>query len=144
VEYTKRLFDFDKLNIVLITPIPISIIEGLVLENSFLSIEKEAKHVNYKVGLGGEVLVSENFHGIHFLDLNYLPNSPSVLEIDILKKIKTQFGVLIQNNSAPKYKGIASECRVLEVPSTGIGTEGFSNKKFRILMTDFIEVYLPI
>lgn len=138
----KRLFDIDKLSVILLYPLPIEITEGLILEDSFLTIEKANKElVKHKVGLGGEVLINENFDPVHYLTLNYLPSAPAVVELGLLQKAKTQFGVVIQNNSAPKYKGVASECRILNKPDVSIGTIGFKDSVFKILMTDYIETY---
>ncbi|HMV44714.1 MAG TPA: hypothetical protein PK079_25100 [Leptospiraceae bacterium] len=142
--YKKRLFDFDKISVQLLTPFPLDITEGLVLKDSFLSISPVANNqVNYKVGLGGEVLVSENFNQVHILQIEFIPTAPHIVEIDLLKKAKTQFGILIQNNSAPKYKGTASECRILEKPKIDIGTSGFGDFTYKILMTDYVDVFIP-
>lgn len=138
----KRLFDFSKLSLFLLSPLPIDLLEGLVLEDSFLNIKKESKSISYKKGLGGEVLISEIFDSVYFLELNYLPNSPVVFELGILRSAKMQFGIKIQNNSAPKYKGAASECRFFETPETKVGTMGFGDLRFIILMTDYIGLYL--
>lgn len=138
----KRLFDFDKLNLLLLSPFPIDLLEGLVLEDSFLSIKKESKNIGYKKGLGGEVLISEQLDNIHILELNYLPNSPLIPELNTLRVAKTQFGITIKNSSAPKYKGVATECRFIDSPDTKIGIKGFDDLKFNILMTDYIGVYL--
>lgn len=138
----KRLFDIDKLSVILLYPLPIEITEGLILEDSFLTVEKINKDlVKHKVGLGGEVLISENFDSVHSLTLNYLPTAPAVVELGLLQKAKTQFGIVIQNNSAPKYKGAASECRIVNKPDVSIGIGGFRDCIFKILMTDYIEIY---
>lgn len=139
----RRLFDFDKLNLLLLSPAPLDLLTGLVLEDSFVSVKKESKNIGYKKGLGGEVLVSELFDSIHLLELKYLPNSPIVYKLHSLKILKTQFGITIQNNSAPKYKGVASECRFLENPGLQIGTSGFNDLELTILMTDYVDVFLP-
>ncbi|MBK8397430.1 MAG: hypothetical protein IPL26_19625 [Leptospiraceae bacterium] len=139
----KRLFDFDKLSLILLSPIPWDLLEGLVLEDSFLSVKKESKNIGYKRGLGGEVLISEIFDSVHLLTLTYLPNSPIVYKLHSLKILKSQFGLNIQNNSAPKYKGVASECRFLENPQVKVGTNGFGDLEFQILMTDYVDVFLP-
>nr|EMN22871.1 hypothetical protein LEP1GSC063_1908 [Leptospira santarosai serovar Arenal str. MAVJ 401] len=39
--FDKRLFDIEKLTITLLTPIPLDITGGLVLEDPFLKIQKE-------------------------------------------------------------------------------------------------------
>lgn len=139
----KRLFDFDKLSLLFLVPFPLDVLDGLVLEDSFLTIKKESRNIGYKKGLGGEVLVSEILDNIHTLELNYLPNSSVVPKLNALRVAKTQFGIAIQNNSAPRYKGGASECRFLDTPDTKIGTIGFDDLKFNILMTDYIGAYLP-
>ncbi|MCB1176521.1 MAG: hypothetical protein KDK36_02975 [Leptospiraceae bacterium] len=138
----KRLFDFDKLNLLLLSPLPIDLLEGLVLEDSFLSIKKESKNIGWKKGLGGEVLISEQLDNVHTLDLKYLPNSPLVFQLNTLKVAKTQFGITLQNNSAPKYKGAATECRFIDTPDLKVGVKGFEDLQFKILMTDYIGVYL--
>jgi hypothetical protein len=139
----KRLFDFTKLSLLFLVPFPVDVLEGLVLEESFLNIKKESKNVGYKKGLGGEVLISEILDNVHLLELTYLPNSPVVTSLTNLRIAKTQFGIALQNNSAPRYKGGASECRFLDTPDTQVGTAGFGDLKFTVLMTDYIGVYLP-
>jgi hypothetical protein len=138
----KRLFDFYKLSLFLLWPAPLDLLSGLVLEDSFLNIKKESKNVGYKKGLGGEVLISEILDNCHTLELKYLPNSSVVPSLNAIRVAKTQFGIAIRNNSSPKYKGAASECRFLDTPDLQIGTDGFGDPKFTILMTDYIGVYL--
>ncbi|UMQ59866.1 hypothetical protein [Leptospira interrogans] len=143
--YEKRFFDLEKFNIMLLTPAPLDATAGLILEEEFLKIQKEdAKLVKYKVGLGGEVLVNENQNEVHSLELMYLPSAPVVAKLDLLKKAGTRFGILIQNKSAPKYKGVSSNCRILEKPNVEIGTKGFGNSVWKILMVDYTEVYLSL
>lgn len=139
----RRLFDFEKFSLFLLWPAPLDILNGLVLEESFLNIKKQSKNIGYKVGLGGEVLISEILDNVHTLELNYLPNSSIVSTLNAIRSAKTQFGIIIQNNSAPKYKGISSECRFMDTPDISIGTDGFHDTKFNILMTDYIGIYLP-
>jgi hypothetical protein len=49
---------------------------------------------------------------------------------------------IFQNNSSPRYKGIASECRFIEKPSIKLGQKGFDDFVYKILMTDYNEVFL--
>lgn len=142
MEDKKRLFDFSKLSLLFLVPFPFDALEGLVLEDSFLNIKKESRNIGYKKGLGGEVLISEVLDNVHLLELTYLPNSPAIVKLTGLRIAKTQFGMTIQNNSSPKYKGAASECRILDTPDTKIGTVGFDDLKYTILMTDYLGVYL--
>lgn len=141
-DYKKNLYVFKKLTLTFLTPIPIDGRAGLILDVSHISIEFVGKSaVNYKVGLNGEVLISENLNSVCVLTLKYLPNAPSVAALDLLKKAKTQFGIFINNSSSPSYKGMASECRILEKPSVDIGTNGFDNISYKILMTDYLDIY---
>ncbi|EMN59822.1 hypothetical protein KHM19_21370 [Leptospira borgpetersenii] len=104
--YEKRFFDIEELSITLIAPIPFDVTAGLILEDKFLKIQKEdPKLVKYKVGIGGEVLTNKNLNEVHSLELQYLPSAPAVAKLDLLKKAGTRFAILIQNKSAPKYKG---------------------------------------
>lgn len=98
--------------------------------------------VSYSVGLGGETLVSENLNGVHTLSLSYLPSAEITLKLDILKKLKTQFGIFINNVSSPGYKGMASECRIIEKPKVHIGTIGFKDFSYKIVMTDYVEIFI--
>lgn len=141
--FKQRNFDLKKLSITLLTPLPVDVSGGLVLSGNFFELTKVVPSlVNYKVGLGGETLVSESFNDVHILTLTYLASAPIVFTLDALKKVKTQFGILIQNNSAPRYKGIASECRFIEKPSIKLGQKGFEDFVYKILMTDYNEVFL--
>lgn len=140
--YKKTLFDFKKLSMVILSPIPLDATEGLSLQDSFIAREKlNPGLVTQKTGLGGEALLSENLDSVFTLTLTYLPSAEILQKLDILKKLKTQFGIFISNNSAPFYKGVASECRFIEVPNWTIGTSGFSDLPYKIIMTDFIDVF---
>ena len=139
---SKRTFDVEGLSIILITPIPLEISEGLILQETFMSIEKLTKDlVGHKVGLGGEVLVNEKYDMIHTLTLTYLPTAPAVVELGLLEKLKTQFGLMIKNNSAPRYRGFASECRILNKPDIAIGIGGYKDLVWKIIMADYVDAY---
>lgn len=139
----KHIFDLSSLTIKLL-PYAIDITGGLVLKESSVVIERQNRDlVKVKSGLGGEVLISENIENIHILTLEYLPTATAVYQLGLLQKSKTQFGIYIKNDRAPKYKGIASECRILDKPKIAIGTSGFSDTAYKILMTDYIEAFLP-
>lgn len=138
-----NFFNLDKLSITLLTPVPVDVSDGLALAGNFFELTKAANNlVNYKVGLGGETLISENYNDVYVLQLTYLPSAQIVFTLDALKKAKTQFGILIQNNSSPRYKGVASECRFIEKPSLKGGQKGFEDFVYKILMTDYNEVFL--
>lgn len=141
---TKRLFDFGDMSVMLLTPIPVDVTPGLILEgSSFLRVAKEdTKLLKYKVGIGGEVWVDNSISDVNILDLQYLPNAPAISTLEVLKKTGTRFGLLIQNDSSPKYKGISSNCRILEKPNLDIGNKGFSNLAWKILLLGYNEVYL--
>ncbi|EMO26207.1 hypothetical protein LEP1GSC170_1488 [Leptospira interrogans serovar Bataviae str. HAI135] len=140
----KKLFDFKNLSVTLLTPVPVDVTAGLILEgSSFLKVTKEdPKLIKYKIGIGGEVLVIDGVNDLNILDLQYLPNAPAISTLEILKKIGTRFGLLIQNDSSPKYKGMSSNCRILEKPNLDIGKSGFSNLPWKILLLDYSDVYL--
>jgi hypothetical protein len=141
-EYKRNLFDFKKMTITVLAPLPMDAMDGLVLEETYLSVEHIGKNlISHKVGLNGEVLISENLNGVCTLTLKYLPNVSMVSALDWIKKSKMQFAVYISNNSSPKYKGVASECRIMEKPVVGIGTGGFRDYSYKILMSDYIDVY---
>ncbi|WP_061244833.1 hypothetical protein [Leptospira noguchii] len=141
--FDKRLFDIEKLTITLLIPTPLDIAAGLVLEDPFLKIQKEdPKLIKFKVGLGGETLLNENINNVHSVELYYLPSAPAVSELDLLKKAGTRFGILFQNNSSPRYKGMASNCRIVEKPPLAVGVKGFGTLVWKILMADYIEIYL--
>lgn len=139
----RRVFDLRKLSITLLTPAPIDISSGISERESAIKIDKVTKDlVKTKTGLGGEVLISEQFDDIHLLTIVYLPTSKAVQVFEILRKLKTQFGIVISNNSAPQYKGAASDCRLIGKPDTSIGVKsGFADMPFRIIMTDYIDVF---
>ncbi len=128
------------------SPAPFDVTAGLILDgSSFFKIQKEdPKLLKYKVGIGGEILVNENLNNIHVLDLQYLPNAPAVARLDILKKIGTRFGFLVQNDSSPRYKGISSNCRILEKPVISPGGKGFADSVWKILMIDYTDSYLDL
>lgn len=136
-----RKFDVRKLSIIAITPAPIDITNGLVLDDG-INIEKQsADLVSNTVGLGGEVLTSEISNDVHILTLKYLPSAVAVGQLSALKF--TSFGIAISNSSEPKYKGIASSCKILNKPDIGISAKkGFSDSVWKILMTDYMESYL--
>ncbi len=138
----KRIFDFKNLSMFLIAPFLIDLLDGLVLEESFIMIKKESKTVGYKKGLGGEVLISEILDDVSMLELKYLPNAEIIPKLNALRVVKTQFGLQVKNRIAPKYLGAARECRFLEKPETKIGTIGFDDLRIMILMTDYIDAYL--
>ncbi len=139
-----KLFDFTKFSLQVLTPIPQDVTEGMVLSNSFLSIAPAEKNrVKYKSGLGGEVLISETLNPVHLLTLRYLPDADAVRIFDLLYDAKTQFGVTIQNNSAPRYMGGATNCRFVEFPLPDVGGEGFRDDQYVIIMTDYKGKKLP-
>ncbi|WP_061216222.1 hypothetical protein [Leptospira santarosai] len=143
--YEKRFFDIGEFSITLLTPAPFDATAGLILEDKFLKIQREdVKLQKYKVGIGGEVLTNKNLNEVHSLELQYLPSAPAVARLDLLKKIGTRFAILIQNKSAPKYKGMSSNCKILEKPNVEIGTKGFATSIWKILMVDYIEAYLSL
>lgn len=139
-----KLFDFTKFSLQVLTPIPQDVTEGMVLSNSFLSIAPAEKNrVKYKSGLGGEVLISDTLNPVHLLTLRYLPDADAVRTFDLLYKARTQFGVVIQNSSAPRYKGGATECRFVEYPLPEAGSDGFRDSQYIIIMTDYAGAFLP-
>lgn len=140
----KKIFRFEALSVTLLTPVPVDVTAGIVLEeSSFLGVTKEdPKLLKYKVGIGGEVWVDDSVKDVGVLELKYLPNAPAISTLEILKKTGTRFGLLIQNDSAPKYKGMSSNCRILEKPNLGIGNKGFANLAWKILLLGYNEVYL--
>ncbi|WP_061241537.1 hypothetical protein [Leptospira interrogans] len=140
----KKNFRFEALSVTLLTPVPVDVTAGIVLEeSSFLGVTKEdPKLLKYKVGIGGEVWVDDSVKDVGVLELKYLPNAPAISTLEILKKTGTRFGLLIQNDSAPKYKGMCSNCRILEKPNLGIGNKGFANLAWKILLLGYNEVYL--
>lgn len=140
----RKLFDFTKFSLQLLTPIPLDVTEGMVLSNSFCVLAYSDKNrVKVKVGLGGEVLISESQNPVHLLTLRYLPGADAVRQFDLLYKARTQFGISVQNNSTPRYKGGATECRFVEYPLPEAGNEGFRDNQYIIVMTDYIGGYLP-
>jgi hypothetical protein len=137
-----RVFDIDKFSITLLTPVPIDISSGISTDNDSVKLEKQSKElVKFKTGLGGEVLVSEQFSSVHFLSIVFLPIARAVQILETLRIAKTQFGILINNNSAPRYKGIASECRILNKPDFIQDDSGFKNQTWKFIMTDYLEIY---
>ncbi|WP_061246165.1 hypothetical protein [Leptospira interrogans] len=140
----KKIFRFEALSVTLLTPAPVDVTAGIVLEeSSFLGVTKEdPKLLKYKVGIGGEVWVGDSVKDVGVLELKYLPNAPAISTLEILKNTGTRFGLLIQNDSAPKYKGMSSNCRILEKPNLGIGNKGFANLAWKILLLGYNEVYL--
>ncbi|UML79158.1 MULTISPECIES: hypothetical protein [Leptospira] len=141
---SEQSFRFEGLSVTLLTPVPIDVTAGIVLnETSFLGVAKEdPKLLRYKVGIGGEVWVDDSVNDVRVLELKYLPNASAISTLEILKNAKTRFGILIQNTSSPRYKGISSNCRILEKPNLGVGNQGFANLPWRILLLGYSEVYL--
>jgi len=133
-----RFFDFNDVEIHMLTPVPVSIREGLVLDSTFIDLEKEAEDVTVYVGLGGEVLVSENPNPVHVLKLEYLPNSKGAIILGGYARLGLAFGITIQARE-PRYKGIASYCRIRRRAGTSISRDGLENHKYQIIMTDYMD-----
>jgi len=137
------MFNLDKFSLTLLSPVPLDISEGLVLDESFLTVVKSEKElVKVKSGLGGEVLISENLNSLYSLDLIYLPNAKANIILEGLVTIGTQFGMLIQC-PFPKYKGVASECRVVKRPDLALRTTGLDDTAWSIIMSDYIGKFIP-
>lgn len=138
-----KFFTSDELYVIFLIPFPVDMSAGLSIRDSYLEIAKQDKNrVSAKSGLGGEVLISDVFDPIHTLNLTYLPNTKAVEILETLLVLKTQFGVFIHNDSSPIYKGIASECRIIQAPDTGVGNSGFKNLDYKIVMSDYVGAYL--
>lgn len=138
----KKIFKPSEVSVTLLTPFPINVEDGLALENGIQIEKKTPELINLNVGLGGEVLISEKFDDIHILTLTFIPSAVAVYKIDLLKKLKTRFGILIKNGTVPKYKGIASNCRVIQKPNIAIGgLPGWNDSVWKIAMIDYLEVY---
>lgn len=136
----KRVFDPDKFSITVLTPAPIDISAGITGRIAIDKVNKDL--IKTKTGLNGEVLISEQYDDMHYLTIAFLPTAPAIYVLDILKKIKTQFGVLVSNNSSPKYKGVASESRIINKPDSKIGDSGFEDLTYKILMSDYNEIFI--
>lgn len=144
-DHTRRLFEFDSVSIHLIyTVAPIDITEGLVLDESYISIKWEGSDTKYTEGLGGEVHISHVPSNAAILDLVYLPSSKNVINLDNVNKTRIPFGIVVQNNSSPRYYGVATRCRILNRPDISIERSGFSNSRWAIVMADYIEKYLQV
>lgn len=127
----------------LLTPVPVDVSSGLVLEKSFLNVRRVSPLIQYRVGLGGEVLLSENFSRVAELSLVYLPNAKANGVLEGLVTLGSQFGLQIKSKSQPKYIGIASECRIKERPEIDVTQQrGFEDFKWTIIMTDFIQKFI--
>lgn len=84
----KKIFRLEALSVTLLTPVPVDVTAGIVLEeSSFLGVTKEdPKLLKYKVGIGGEVWVDDSVKDVGVLELKYLPNAPAISTLEILKK----------------------------------------------------------
>lgn len=138
-------FEFDKFSLVIgIAGVGKSLTNGLVLEDSFLSIVKDKQDlVRFKSGIGGEKLVIKPIKNrVSYLKLKYLPTTSVFQTFDLLDTLDIQFPVTIENKSNPRYKGFASECYLMKKHSIEIGVKGFKDGEYTILMTDYVEVAL--
>ena len=133
-----NFFDFTDVTIKVLTPIPVDITEGLVLRESFIGVKKESKEVSVNVGIGGEVLISDNFHPVSMLTVEYLPNAKGASIFDAYARTSLPFGIYV-SAKYPKYKGVASYCRIFERADKKIEKTGLNNQVFKIVMTDFLD-----
>lgn len=133
-----KFFNFDDVEIHLLTPVPISIREGLVMNGTYIELGRDSDDVNVYVGIGGEVLVSDNPNPVHILKLEYLPNAKGAIAFGAYARFGLPFGISI-SAKAPMYKGIASFCRVKKRSKTVMKKMGHDDQKFEIIMTDYID-----
>ncbi|UOG40793.1 hypothetical protein [Leptospira noguchii] len=139
-----KVFDLSKISVIITTPSPVDITPGLVIDGDFFSVEKENKdEVTTRRGTRDESYSTNSIQdSSRIITLKYIPSAPAVSELDLLKKAGTRFGILFQNNSSPRYKGMASNCRIVEKPPLNVGVKGFGTSVWKILMADYIEIYL--
>lgn len=60
-------FEIGKFSVLLLTPTPIDVTSGLVLDKTII-IRKQSPLIYTKVGLGGEVLISEGFSRLTLIE----------------------------------------------------------------------------
>ncbi|MCX8000787.1 MAG: hypothetical protein N3A69_17870 [Leptospiraceae bacterium] len=135
-------FEIGKFSVLLLTPAPIDVTSGLVLDKTII-IRKQSPLIYTKVGLGGEVLISEGFSRLTLIELTYLPNAEANKVLEGLVTLGAQFGISISNNSKPKWKALASECRVEKRPDVEITSKNaFQDLTWSIVATDFIQKFI--
>lgn len=142
---TEKIFDRSKFSVVVLTPAPIDITDGLIQEGDLFESTKETKEESQtRKGLNNEsytTMFSED--KTRELVLRYLPASTAVTTLRALRDNKSVFGIIVKNDSAPKYMLTASNCMIKEDPGTKVnGKSGFADNEFKIRAVDADEKYL--
>lgn len=141
-----KQFNLDDVSVTLIIDgAPIDISSGLIIDGDFFQMEKENKEENNtrRGTKNTSYTTNSQEDKSRIITLTYLPVADAVREFDLILKNKSKFGLVVNCNSEPRFKFLASECVIMEEPSIKIsGKDGFDNREFKIRATDGEYVYL--
>lgn len=142
-----RIFDRSKFSVVVIVDgAPIDITDGLIVDGDMFEAEKEDKSESEtRNGLNNEsytILAPET--KTRAVTLRYLPAAAAVVTLQLLRKNHKSFGLVVKNDSAPRYVLSASTATVMEEPPTKInGKSGFADYEFKLRVVDADVEHLP-
>lgn len=139
------VFDITQITVIALTPAPIDISAGLVIDGEFLTIEKENKdETKTRRGTKEETYSSNSIHdNSRIITLKYIPSAEAIRTLQLLRDTRQPFGLAINCDTDPKFKLSASRCMFMEEPQTKVnGKDGFADYEFKIRAMDSQQVFL--
>lgn len=142
----EKQFDISKFSVIALTPAPIDISSGLVLDGTFFSVENQDKdESSSRSGTKDEVYtVVHQENKTKKLMLKYIPSAQAVVILQTLRKTKAKFGIQLKNDSSPKWICSSDDCSFMETPKVSADSKkGFEDYEFIISMKNSIEENFP-